>query len=141
MLDSVPADKGNMTQTKLDSGSTRDLPTQPHFPGNGALVERRKRARIYEPFPVRVSGVDDRGNRFEIETVLDNLSGSGLYLRMGPQVNPGDTLGVVICFTPPSGLKLSTGPRVAVRGTVTRVEGQQDGRTGLAMHFKSHRFV
>lgn len=130
-----------MTKTNMDPGSTADFPTQPRFPGNGALVERRKRARIYEPFPVRVSGVDDRGNRFETETVLDNLSGSGLYLRMNPKVNTGDTLGVVICFTPPSGLKISTGPRVAVKGTVTRVEKQLDGRTGLAMHFKTHRFV
>src|SRR5438270_3427276 len=51
-----------------------------------AGAERRRRPRLYEPFPVMVRGVDASGTSFEINTVLDNMSADGLYVRLRRQV-------------------------------------------------------
>src|SRR5207247_9233719 len=44
------------------------------------VADRRLKPRIYEPFAARVRGIDGRGDPFELEAVLDNLSAGGLYM-------------------------------------------------------------
>ena len=103
-------------------------------------VERRSAVRIELPFPATVRGVDATGERFELDTVLDNFSGDGLYLRLARPVEPGMKLFIVV--------RLSIAPareadaaRVALRGVVLRVEPQADGRCGVAVAFRHHRFL
>ena len=45
-------------------------------------VERRQHSRLSEPFPVLVRGVDAGGEAFESNTVLDDFSAGGLYVRL-----------------------------------------------------------
>ena len=103
-------------------------------------TERRSVLRIELPFPATVRGVNATGERFTIDTLLDNLSTHGLYVRLAHRVPPGARLLVVV--------RLSTIPdpevpaaNVALHGVVLRAEPQPDGRWGLAVQFDRHRFL
>ena len=73
---------------------------------------------------------------FKEETVLQNLSAGGLYLRLKRMVREGAEV--------PLAVRLSTaerdGPvlRLGARGTVLRVEPQWDGSYGVAVEFLRH---
>ena len=102
--------------------------------------ERRGTPRIYEAFPVKVSGTDASRQAIEADVLLENLSASGLYLYLPQKVEQGANLSVIV--------QLSTAPpgegpaaRVAADGVVVRVEPRADGTYGLAMAFKHHSFL
>ncbi|MDP9315225.1 MAG: PilZ domain-containing protein [Chloroflexota bacterium] len=100
-------------------------------------VERRHALRVDLPFPATVRGIDATGERFTVNTQLDNLSACGLYLRLQRPVEPGAHLLLVVRLsTTPY-----TGPHVALRGTVLRTQGYADGRCGVAVAFDRHRFL
>jgi len=100
--------------------------------------ERRAKDRIYIPFPAAVEGVDVYGEEFSISTVLDNLSGNSLYLRMMRSVKLGAKISVMF--------RLSTAATVGtrssfvhVRGTVVRTDEKPGGASGVAIKFKPPR--
>ena len=99
--------------------------------------ERRGRPRVEQPFPVTVRGVDAMGEPLDIDTVLDNMSVGGLYVRIPRRIEPGARLAV--------GIRLSErwderpAARVATRGVVLRVDSKPDGEHGLAVEFTRHR--
>ena len=102
--------------------------------------ERRQHPRLSEPFPVLVCGVDAHGEAFESNTVLENFSAGGLYVRLRWRVEPGARLFAVVRITPaldPTG----GGPCVAVHGRVVRVESQPYGQWGVGVQFTHHRFL
>jgi hypothetical protein len=80
-----------------------------------------------------VRGVDVTGDRLDIDTVLDNVSGGGIYLRIPTRVEPGAWLAIGIRFYEPE--TQEPGARVAARGMVTRVERTRDGQYGVAVEF------
>ncbi|HVG39618.1 MAG TPA: PilZ domain-containing protein [Pyrinomonadaceae bacterium] len=102
--------------------------------------ERRGKPRIHVPFPAKVQGVDKNGEPFSVETVLDNLSGRGFYLRMMPFVEEGARLTVVITL---STIATDAGdaPRVRVQGTALRVETKPGGVCGIAATFSHPHFL
>ena len=102
--------------------------------------ERRRHPWLYEPFPARVRSVDASGGAFVSDTVLDDFSAGGLYVRLTRRVEPGAKFFAVVRIAtgPPSG---TPAPRVAVRGVVLRTEPQPDGRHGLGVQFRRHRFL
>ena len=103
-------------------------------------VERRRNPRIYEPFPATVRGVDTNGKSFETSTVLDNLSASGLYLRLAQSVKEHTELLIVTRLaTAPTAE--APGALVALHGVVLRAELQPDGSCGVAVLIKQHRFL
>ena len=61
-----------------------------------AGAERRRHPRLRKPFPATVRGVDAYGKSFEANTVLDNLSASGLYLQLERFVRQETKLFVII---------------------------------------------
>src|SRR3712207_5904572 len=90
-------------------------------------VERRRQPRLYEPFPALVRGVDAGSSEpFRAGTVLDNLSTSGLYLRLAQKVAPATNLSIVtrLSNAPPDEAR---GAVVAIKGVVQRAEPQSDG--------------
>jgi hypothetical protein len=101
--------------------------------------ERRRKVRIYLPFPAVVEGVTTSGEHFKVDTVLDNLSKEGLYLRLFPCVNQGSEISVV--FRLSTSAAESSSPRVAIKGAVLRVEERPGGACGVAVQFKSPRFM
>ena len=105
-------------------------------------MERRHTPRIAESFPVKVRAVDDSGHRFDAETVVDNISAGGVYLRLAEVLREGDELFMMVRMSLSEGDSgIEIGARVAAKGTVRRVDTQPDGKLGLAISFKQHRFV
>ena len=103
-------------------------------------TERRSALRIELPFPATVRGVDAAGERFKLDSVLDNLSTHGLYVRLPRRVEPGARLLVVVRLSLIPDLEVPAAT-VALRGVVLRSEPQPDGRWGLAVQFDRHRFL
>jgi hypothetical protein len=100
------------------------------------IAERRAKLRINEPFPTRAWGTDAAGQAFENDGVLDNISSTGLYLRIPRQMKSGAELSVVIKF-----LNGRDGATALLVGQVLRDEPQPDGRHGLALAIKEHHFL
>ena len=103
------------------------------------LRERRSRTRICVPFAAKVEGTDAKGEEFVIETVLDNLSSNGLYLRMIPAVVTGARLTIVV--------NLATSPRAtddasrfSINGSVLRTDTIAGGILGVAVGFDHVHF-
>src|SRR5688572_7498432 len=117
-------------------GATSEPCENPSAPSEGGA---RRQERIYEPFPLVVRGVDASGETFEINTVLDSLSASGLYVRLERRVAPGTKLFAIvhISTSPPE----VPAPHVAVRCVVLCVEPQPDGTWGVAVRFTRYRFL
>jgi hypothetical protein len=103
------------------------------------MFERRSIPRLATPFPTTVRGVDQAGDRFRIDTVIDNFSAAGLYLRLARPIEPGATLFVVVRFTVAPAARL-TAPGVAARGVVVWAE-PQPGAWAIALKFMRQRFL
>jgi len=103
-------------------------------------LERRSKPRILSPFPATVRGVNARGEAFETDTVLDNLSASGLYLFLRQRIEWGAKVFIVVQFSTSSTVR-KTSPRVALRGEVLRTERESSGACGIAVEFIGHRFL
>ena len=101
-------------------------------------ADRRGKPRIYEPFVVKVAGIDNSGERFRFETALDNISSSGLYLHLPQVLEPGARLFLVVGFSPAATVEVLA-PRFAMRGVVIRTEWAPDGLCGVAVAITSHR--
>ncbi len=107
--------------------------------GSG-IADRRRKPRIDEPFAARVRGVDGRGNSFEAEAVLANLSAAGLYMRLKRHVEEGLRLFIFLQLA----TKLMPGAkglRVAAHGRVVRSEMQPDGSCGVAVLFERYHYL
>jgi PilZ domain-containing protein len=107
---------------------------------NRSGPERRNKPRIKETFPATVRGVDINGHPFKTETELDNLSASGLHLRLNNSVEEGTKLSIVVQFA--NQLNVD-GPsaRMAADGVVLRAEKTHNGSYGLGVLFTKYRFL
>jgi hypothetical protein len=85
-------------------------------------------------------GVDASGEDFEIETLLDNLSAGGLFLRTSRKVARGERLSFIVRLSLADATKQKV-PQIAARGKVVRVESQPDGLYGLAAMFMDHQLL
>jgi len=103
-------------------------------------IERRKKPRLAFPFPVRIRGSDAMGRLFETNTVLDNLSADGLYVRLMRRVNPGARMFFLIQFSVNEMAELTTS-LLAATGYVCRAESQSEGGWGLGVQLSKHRFM
>ena len=102
------------------------------------MRERRLSPRVEAAYPVRLKGIESGGRRFKEETLVENLSSGGLYLRLTRAVPIGSDVALVarLSITPE---EIATGVRLAARGTVLRVEPQPDGVYGVAVKFNQRR--
>jgi hypothetical protein len=106
----------------------------------GAEIDDRRRAlRIDVPFHAKVKGVDCAGKHFSIETVLDNIGGNGLYMRMMPEVEMGAQLSIDVGLYTTSHVT-EDAPRFSVDGVVVRKEKRAGGAAGVAVSFMKARF-
>ena len=99
--------------------------------------ERRQKARIKEPFPARIWGVDSGNLPFNADAVVINISSTGLYLKTTIAVHAGREVKLIVHLLsgPASGVTAS------VHGRVLRNEVQTDGSSGLAITITRHRFL
>ena len=99
--------------------------------------ERRQKARISEPFPARIWGVDSGDLPFNVDSVIDNMSSTGLYLKTPREVGSGSEVKLIVHLL--SGP--TSGATAAVHGRILRSELQADGNYGLAIAISKHRFL
>ena len=99
--------------------------------------ERRQKARIKETFPARIWGVDSGDLPFNVDCVVDNISSTGLYLRVPKLVDAGSEVRLIVHLLhgPTSGVTAS------LQGRIVRSESQADGRHGLAIAISKHKFL
>jgi hypothetical protein len=113
----------------IANGETTDFGTR--------TLERRRKARIKEPFPARIWGVDSGNLPFNVDGVVDNISSIGLYLRTPRLVDRGGEVRLIVHLLngPTSGVTAS------VQGRIVRTESQADGEHGLAIAISKHKFL
>src|SRR6266508_176911 len=103
------------------------------------LIERRSTPRITAPFPAMVRGMNRAGDRFRMDTVLDNFSAAGLCLRLARPIEPGATLFVVVRFTVAPTARPAA-PGVAARAVVVWA-APRSGAWAVAIKFTRQRFL
>jgi hypothetical protein len=100
-------------------------------------VERRAKPRSSDALPARVWGVDIDDQPFSFDCLLDNMSASGLYLRMPRRMKFSAVLSLVV--------RLPNGPAegrlAAIKGRVIRDEIEPDGHTGMGIRIIEHSFI
>lgn len=106
---------------------------------NPEVAERRHKPRICIPFLAKVEGVDSKGKAFAIETVLDNVSAAGLYLRLMQPVDQGAKLSMVVRLNTQTSL-IEEAPSFSMEGVVLRAEEKTGGVRGVAVFFDHVRF-
>lgn len=100
-------------------------------------LERRTKPRVREHFPARILGNDSGALPFIIDCVLDNMSSTGLYLRMPRQMPKGGEVKVIVhLLNGPT-----TGASACIYGEILRDEPQPDGRHGIAVAIKRYKFL
>lgn len=113
-----------------------DSPKQTSYRGK----ERRIKPRIFEHFKATVHGLNALGEAFSVETVLENMSATGLYLRLPQVVEVGTELLVVSQLSnPPNGR--TSGPLLAMSGAVVRIGEASSDACGVAVEFTHTRFL
>ena len=125
-MGAVPTDDIN-TENSVDADTTLELDVR----------QLPQELRVHLPFPARVRGRNSAGERFELPCVLDSLGAADLALHLPLPVVVGGELAIVIRLSTDANV---SGPRVAVRGTVQRVEARVDGTYGVLVVFTRHRF-
>jgi hypothetical protein len=99
--------------------------------------ERRSKPRIKVRFPTRAWGVDAGGKSFDIDCSLENVSSTGLYLRLATRVARDAHLNILITFS--HGAR--GGATTMLECETLRNEPHADGQYGLAMRVKSCHFI
>ena len=100
------------------------------------VLERRGKTRVSEPFPTTVSGIDKAGESFELDCVLDNISSTGLYVKIPRQLEQGTEVRLIVSFSADP----LPGAGAAIRGVALRSEPQSDKRWGLAVAITDYTF-
>jgi len=102
-----------------------------------APLERRSKPRSDDVLPARVWGVDIDDQPFSLDCHLDNMSASGLYLRLPRRMKFSSSISLVV--------RLLNGPvegqMAAIKGTITREELNSDGHRGIGIRIVEHKFI
>ena len=102
--------------------------------------ERRIKPRIQQAFPTTVKGVDASGVKFQSNTLPDNISAHGMYLRLASRVEIGTKLSFVVRLSVNQSSQASAS-RVAIQGEVLRVDDIANNIYGIAVRFTHHWFL
>ena len=103
--------------------------------GDVKPTERRRKPRLNDSLPARVWGIDNDGEMFGFDTMVDNISSSGLFLRISRPLKISSQISLVVRLMNRSGVM------AAIRGKVLRDDPQLDGSRGIAVKITEHRFL
>ena len=125
---------------RLSPGHPAAEPSHAAEPPLPAQQGRRDTPSIAVPFLATVRGVDRDGERFEAETVLENLSTHGLAMRLARPVKPNTRMLILVRFATDLARGESV-PGVVAHGVVQQAELRPDGAYDVAVAFTHHRFL
>ncbi len=103
-------------------------------------LDRRRKPRIFHPFHVQIRGKDNKGEAFEISTVLDNMSSVGIYVKLNREIKLGTTLNIVIRLST-ANLEEMAIAKVTADTVVVRRESLPGGIWGLGLNIIKRKFV
>ncbi len=103
-------------------------------------VERRRKPRIYNPIPITINGIGSDGDRFEFESIADNVSAGGLSTPAPRTVCVGEELSFLIRFSL-GGTRLMVAPTILARGIVLRAHDLPDGTSRIGVAFIRSRIL
>jgi len=112
-------------------------PGESTFRAQRTVVERRAKPRSSDTLPARVWGVDIDDQPFSFDCLLDNMSATGLYLRLPRRMKFSAAISLVVRL--PYGL--ADGRLAAINGTVIRDQVERDGHSGVAVRIVEHSFI
>lgn len=95
------------------------------------MIERRAHARFEMVLPVLVTTDGRQGHNETYRTRLENISASGLYLKLDHEIPIGSAITAVVTLADETNL--------AVEGEVIR-SSAVDGNYGLAVRYSTYRF-
>ena len=104
-----------------------------------SVRDRREMPRIRTPALVRLRRVG-AGHGADVTSIIDNVGAGGFYVRLMQRPEPGTRLNALIKFVTGSGDTKGTA-RLAVRGSVLRVEELSGGVYGVAVSIRRYKFV
>jgi hypothetical protein len=111
--------------------------TDATFGTSRSVFERRAKPRSHNKLIARVWGVDSDDQPFSLDCVLDNISASGLYLRLPRRMKFSASISLVV--------RLPNAPVdgrfAAISGKVIRDQSEHDGHTGVAVKIVEHSFI
>ena len=100
-------------------------------------TERRVKPRSNDALPARVWGVDSEDQPFSFDCSVENISGSGVYLRMPRRMKFSSAISLVV--------RLLNGPvegaTAAIKGVVIRDQVEANGHRGIGIRIVEHRFI
>ena len=102
-----------------------------------SAFERRAKPRSQNKMIARVWGVDSEDHPFSLDCVLDNISASGLYLRLPRRMKFSASISLAVRL--PN--KLIDGRFAAINGTVIRDQIEHDGNAGVGIKILEHSFI
>jgi len=102
-----------------------------------SVFERRAKPRSHDKLTARVWGVDSDDQPFSLDCVLDNISASGLYLRLPRRMKFSASISLAVRL-PDAPVN---GRFAAISGKVTRDQSEHDGHTGVAVKIIEHSFI
>ena len=102
-----------------------------------SVFERRAKPRSQDKMIARVWGVDSDDQPFSLDCVLDNISATGLYLRLPRRMKFSASISLAVRL--PHGLV--AGRFAAINGTVVRDQMEHDGHMGVAVKILEHSFI
>ena len=102
--------------------------------------QRRLSPRVHFPYTARLWSTDAAGRTWKADTVLDNISTGGLYLRLNRCVRAGAHVHVAVRL---SAASAETYPalRLVAAGAVLRIEPHPDNTWGVAVEFCRRRLL
>jgi len=102
-----------------------------------SVFERRAKPRSDDKLTARIWAVDSDDQPFSLDCVLDNISASGIYLRLPRPMKFRASISLVV--------RLPNGPVdgrfAAINGTVIRGQMEHDGHTGVAVKIIEHSLL
>lgn len=102
--------------------------------------ERRGKPRITCEFPAIVRGGDGEGPRFQTTGTVENLSASGMFLRVERTVERGARLFIVFRISP-GAPDAGAGPIIAVHGRALHSELTEDRQCRVVVRLQHYRFL
>lgn len=110
-----------------------------HLPNAQSVfrIERRVKPRSNDALPARVWGVDSEDQPFSFDCNVENISSSGVYLRMPRRMKFSSAISLVV--------RLLNGPMegavAAIKGIVIRDQMEADGHRGIGIRIVEYRFI
>jgi hypothetical protein len=124
------------TQPSVLSGPTSPG-VKPSWGSPFKTRERRRDTRFVHSFPARVWGVDVNDEAFGLDCLIDDISPSGLFLKMPRQINSLSEISLAVrLLSDPK-----DGATAAIKGKVIRDEPEADGKRGIAVKITQYCFL